>query len=116
MTRGDGSGRVGLRRECERGRGESRRAGRALVWSLLQYMACCTRRMLLASIRLRRALVSMSGIDGMPDMSIEGMPDMSIPGMDGRFWSARRERRSAVDKTTTVSPESAAAGASRATK
>ena len=110
MTRGDGSGRVGLQgRGCERGRGESRRAGRALVWSLLQYMACCTRRMLLASIWLRRALVSMPGIDG--------MPDMSIPGMDGRSCSTRRDRRSAVEAMpTTVSPESAAAGASRATK
>ena len=36
VTRGGGSGRVGLGRGCERGRGESRRAGRALEWSLLQ--------------------------------------------------------------------------------
>ena len=99
MTRGGGSGRVGLGQGCERGRGESRRAGRALVSTLLQYAACCNR---------SRALVSIPGIDS--------MPDMSMPGMDGRSWSARRERRSAVEaKPTTVSPESAAAGASRAT-
>ena len=120
VTRGDGrggpggpgpGGRVGLGREVARG--DRSRAGPTLAWSLLQYKSCCIRTRLLRSIWLMRALgsIDMPGIDGMPE--IDG-----IPGIDGKSWSARRERRSAVEaKPTTVSPESAAAGATkRATK
>ena len=42
------------------------------------------------------------------------VPGICTPDGDGRFWSARRERRIAVvAMSTTVSPESAAAGATK---
>ena len=111
-------GRVGLGREAGWVWAGRLREGTAagpdtLAWSLWQYKSCCTWTRLLRSIWLMRALgsIDMPGIDGRPE--IDG-----IPGIDGRSWSARRERRSADEaKPTTVSPESAAAGATkRATK
>ena len=69
-----------------------------LALLLPQYTACCIWMRLLGSI---------FGIA--PDAKPDSEP---MPGIDGRSWSARRERRSAVEaKPTTVSPESAAAGA-----